>query len=82
MDAFLVEHKYICLDPNARNLRHTYVTPADDKRSWRVQQMLIDPEELNDWMVEFEIDLIESRVQGRARPPPGQNRTRRLTGLN
>src|SRR2546421_13032665 len=22
-----LEHQHICLDPNARNLRHTYVTP-------------------------------------------------------
>src|SRR5262249_37333886 len=54
------EHQRICLDPNARNLRHTYVTPSEDKRSWRVQQMLVDPEEYNDWVAEFEVDLAQS----------------------
>ena len=62
--AFQVEHRYICLDPNARNLRHTYVTPSQDKRSWRVQQMLVDPDEHNDWVADFEVDLSESRARG------------------
>ncbi|MFO1487166.1 MAG: DUF3516 domain-containing protein [Verrucomicrobiota bacterium] len=61
LDTYHADHKYICLDPNARNARHTYVTPAEDKKSWRVQQMLVDPEENNDWVVELEVDLIESR---------------------
>src|SRR5207244_10273657 len=42
LDAYYVEHEHICLDPNARNLRHTYVVPSEDKRTWRVQQMLDD----------------------------------------
>ncbi|HWQ91280.1 MAG TPA: DUF3516 domain-containing protein, partial [Clostridia bacterium] len=61
LDAYYAEHERICLDPNARNLRHTYVTPAEDKRTWRVQQMLVDPAEHNDWAAEFEIDLAQSR---------------------
>jgi superfamily II RNA helicase len=63
-EAYHAEHKYICLDPNARNVRHTYVLPSEDKRSWRVQQMLVDPEEFNDWVAEFEIDLAQSRAAG------------------
>ncbi|MBC8094598.1 MAG: DUF3516 domain-containing protein [Akkermansiaceae bacterium] len=62
--AFEAEHKYLCLDPNARNARHTYVTPAEDKKTWRVQQMLVDPDEHNDWVAEFEIDLAQSRLAG------------------
>jgi len=42
-------------------VRHTYVTPAEDKKTWLVQQMLVDPAEHNDWAAEFEIDLTESR---------------------
>jgi superfamily II RNA helicase len=64
MDAYLAEHDHLCLDPNARNVRHTYVTPAEDKKSWRVQQMLVDPEGDNDWVAEFEVDLAESRKSG------------------
>jgi hypothetical protein len=65
MEAYRVEHKYLCLDPNARNLRHTYVTISEDKKSWRVQQMLVDPEELNDWVAEFSVDLAQSRAAER-----------------
>ena len=63
-DAYHVDHKHLCLDPNARNARHTYVLPAEDKKSWRVQQMLVDPEENNDWVAEFVVDLTESRQLG------------------
>jgi hypothetical protein len=62
--AYQADHQYICLDPNARNVRHTYVTPAEDRKTWRVQQMLVDPEENNDWVAEFEVDLLESRKLG------------------
>ena len=64
LDAYHADHKYICLDPNARNARHTYVTPSEDKKTWHVQQMLVDPEENNDWVAEFEVDLAESRKIG------------------
>jgi superfamily II RNA helicase len=62
--AYHAEHERICLDPNARNARHTYVLPSEDKKNWRVQQMLVDPEEHNDWVAEFEVDLGESRKTG------------------
>jgi hypothetical protein len=62
LDAYHAEHDRLCLDPNARNLRHTYVLPSEDKKTWHVQQMLIDPDELNDWVAEFEVDLSQSRA--------------------
>jgi superfamily II RNA helicase len=61
MEEYQKDHECLCLDPNARNIRHTYVLPADDKRTWRVQQMLVDPGEYNDWVAEFEVDLGKSR---------------------
>jgi hypothetical protein len=64
LDAYHTDHERICLEPNARNVRHTYVLAAEDKKSWRVQQMLVDPEEHNDWAAEFEVDLSESRKLG------------------
>ncbi|MGD0258630.1 MAG: DUF3516 domain-containing protein [Verrucomicrobiota bacterium] len=64
LDAYHAEHERIRLDPNARNIRHTYVIPAEDKRTWRVQQMLVDPEGHNDWVAEFEADLAGSREAG------------------
>jgi hypothetical protein len=62
MEAYYAEHERVCLDPNARNQRHTYVIPSEDKRGWRIQQVLVDPEEHNDWVAEFEVDLAQSRA--------------------
>ncbi|MBC8002142.1 MAG: DUF3516 domain-containing protein, partial [Opitutaceae bacterium] len=64
VDAFFIDHQQICLDPNARNVRHTHVVPAEDRKTWRVQQVLVDPDEHNDWIVEFEVDLVRSRELG------------------
>ena len=64
MDDYLASHDQLLLTPEARNLRHTYVTPADDKKTWRVQQMLVDPEAHNDWVAEFAVDLAQSRALG------------------
>lgn len=64
MTEYLKTHERLALDPNARNIRHTYVMPSEDKRSWRVQQMLADPEEHNDWVAEYEVDLDASRLRG------------------
>jgi len=64
MEAYHTEHEYIRLDPEARNARHTYVIAAEDKRSWTVQQVLVDPDEHNDWKAEFQVDLMASRETG------------------
>ena len=61
LDAYGAEHGRMRFDPEARNLRHTYVSPSEDGRTWRVQQMLIDPDGHNDWVAEFEVDLAASR---------------------
>ncbi len=64
LDNYYSDHENLLLDPNARNVRHTYVNPSEDKKSWRVQQMLVDPDDHNDWVAEFEVDLAESRKLG------------------
>jgi hypothetical protein len=63
-ETYLVEHRGLRLDPEARNLRHTHVKPSDDGVSWRVEQMLVDPEGLNDWVAELDVDLAASRKAG------------------
>jgi superfamily II RNA helicase len=63
-EAYQVEHHGLRLDPEARNLRHTHVDPGKDGAGWRVQQMLVDVEGLNDWILELEVDLARSREQG------------------
>jgi superfamily II RNA helicase len=61
MTRFHADHAQLRLDPEARNLRHTHLIPSDDRQSWRVQQMLIDPSDHNDWCAEFLVDLAQSR---------------------
>ena len=63
-DAYHVDHQHLCLDPNARNIRHTYVVPSEDKKSWRVQQMLVDPDGDNDWRASLTWIWMESRKLG------------------
>jgi hypothetical protein len=65
MEQYHADHQRLCLDPEARNIRHTYVTPSEDKAVWRVQQMLVDPEGHNDWVAEFRVELAESRTANR-----------------
>ncbi len=79
MKAYHKDHERICLDPNARNARHTYAVPSEDKLMLRVQQMLVDPEEHNDWVGEFEVDLAGSRKMGE--PALRLRRMRKLGGI-
>jgi len=64
LDAYRAEHERIRLDPAARHAGHTYVRVSEEKRYWHVQQMLVDPEEANDWVAEFVVDLDASRNLG------------------
>ncbi len=63
-ESYRVAHAGPRLDPEARNLRHTHVEPSEDRSRWRVQQMLIDAEGLNDWVLELDVDLAGSREVG------------------
>jgi hypothetical protein len=65
LEDYRVDHEGVRLDPEARNIRHTHVDASEDSRTWRVQQVLIDPEQHNDWMVECEVDLPASREANR-----------------
>jgi len=75
-EGYLAGHERLCLDPGARNLRHTYVLPSEDRARWIIQQMLVDSEAHNDWVAEFEVDLAASRAAGEP-----LLRLRRLGGL-
>jgi len=65
LEDYRVDHEGVRLDPEARNIRHTHVNASEDRRTWRVQQVLVDPEQHNDWMVECEVDLPASREANR-----------------
>ena len=61
LEEYGVEHGSLRTDPEARNLRHTHVEPSTDATSWRVDQVLIDPDMHNDWVAAFDVDLAASR---------------------
>jgi hypothetical protein len=64
-ETYLADHEGVRLDPEARNVRHTLVAASEDRRRWRVQQVLVDAELHNDWMLEAEVDLAASREANR-----------------
>jgi len=62
MARYLTTHQGPRLDPEGRNTRHTYIQPkAEDPAILIIQQMLVDNNEHNDWVVEFEVDPKASR---------------------
>ena len=63
LDAFVAEHGPPRFDPEARNARHTYVPADQGQPTWRVQQMLVDNEMVNDWVAEFRLDVEGSRLR-------------------
>jgi superfamily II RNA helicase len=65
LDPYYAEHERIRLDNEARNGRHTYVEPVESGKTWRVFQVLVDPEELNDWQIEFAVDVPLAREEGK-----------------
>ncbi|MDR0498909.1 MAG: DUF3516 domain-containing protein [Holophagales bacterium] len=62
MIQYLKDHRGPLLNPEGRNLRHTYSRiNLDNKDILMVQQMLVDEDSNNDWFLGFEIDLGSSR---------------------
>jgi len=59
---YTAEHGAFRLDAEGRALRHTVVEKHDDEGFWKIHQMLQDHNELNDWCMEFTVDLLASRV--------------------
>lgn len=57
MSGYFEEHRLIRLDPEARNAKHCYLTDDEESKRWIVEQVLVDPDELNDWSVRVEVDL-------------------------
>lgn len=65
-DAYRAGHSRLLLTPEARNVRHTHVKVDSSAGTWAVEQMLVDPEEINDWVAAFVVDLAGSRRHGAA----------------
>lgn len=55
MKEYHAGHGRIRLDPKARDPKLLHISKAD--RGWKVEQVLSDPEDLNDWCIQFKADL-------------------------
>ncbi len=62
-EAYLAERGGFRLDPEARNRRHTYLD-RDDPKLWKVEQVLVDPEDLNDWVLRADLDVKRTDEMG------------------
>ena len=60
LDDYRRDHQGPRFDPEARNARHTHVTAGAE--AWTVQQVLVDDEDHNDWLIEVQVDLAASRL--------------------
>lgn len=64
MEVFFREHAGLRVDHDARSPARTRVLPVTDSR-WKIEQVLVDDEDDNDWVLELEIDLDRSRALDR-----------------
>jgi superfamily II RNA helicase len=62
-DAYVEARDWFRLDPAGRAAAQTHI--EQDRDLWRVAQVLVDYDDLNDWELSLEVDLAASREQGR-----------------
>lgn len=53
------------LDPEGRSSKHTHGLEESAGRDLEIAQVLVDPEESNDWEARFRVDIAASRAAGR-----------------
>ena len=63
MAPYFAEHASIRLDPKARGPQKTLVD--EEESLWRLRQIISDPEENDDWVVEATVELAKSDELGR-----------------
>jgi superfamily II RNA helicase len=65
---FYDDHSAIRTDPGARNPAHMRIDRERGHEGvWRVDQVLVDPDDHNDWVLEIGVDLARSREASRPR---------------
>jgi len=64
-EGYYQEHQRLMLDPEARNHKHTYITQDDETGIWTIEQVLVDPEGLNDWQATFTVNKALAREEGK-----------------
>ena len=64
MEVYYETHEWIRLDPAARNKVNTKITESEDRKSWLIEQTLVDPEELNDFQMVFNLSIQNAKETG------------------
>ncbi|MBC8009393.1 MAG: DUF3516 domain-containing protein [Burkholderiales bacterium] len=65
-EAHAVARERFRLDPAGRATANTHFDEAEPgAEEWRVAQVLIDPQDANDWEARFVLSLPETRASGR-----------------
>ena len=72
MNAYYEMHKWIRLDPEARNKANTKITESDDRNTWKIEQTLVDPDALNDFQIVFELSIQQAKEHGTMKIVPIQ----------
>ncbi len=65
MQEYRVEHTRLRTDPQSRAPTNTIIDKEPERGAWRVQQVMCDPDELNDWILAGDVDLDRSKTEGR-----------------
>lgn len=65
MEAYYQDHSRILTDPKARAPQNTHIERDEKALTWKIEQVLVDLDEHNDWRAEFELDIAKSREQGK-----------------
>jgi len=60
-DYYATNHSRICIDQKARSPKNTLIKTDLEEGYWNVQQILIDPNDNNDWVIHFRIHLERCR---------------------
>jgi len=60
---YLAERGRFRLDPAGRGAANTHLDEDSSPGEWRIVQVLIDSQDLNDWELRFSLSLAESRAQ-------------------
>jgi superfamily II RNA helicase len=62
LEGYRADHERIRLDPEARSQPYTRIRDGEEENNgcWLVEQVLLDPDEHNDWAIGFLVDLAKS----------------------
>jgi superfamily II RNA helicase len=63
-ESYFAARGRIRLDPEGRSSKHTHID-EDGPQRWNIAQVLVDPEESNDWECRFIVNLEASRKESR-----------------